>query len=142
MSWSRSVSIVSAYRLDDQATSISPPAGAKDFSCRLCVQTSSEARPASCPMCTVGPFLSVKCGQGEMPTTHPPLALRSKRSMRYTSLPLVICMKVVGQFLLLPCRWNRKSQSNLGDQTLLQTLSYEMTADEFILQKKKAMQQH
>jgi hypothetical protein len=32
------------------------PADAKDFSSSLCVQTSSEARPASCTMGAEGPF--------------------------------------------------------------------------------------
>jgi hypothetical protein len=32
------------------------PAEAKKFSSSLCVQTSSEAHPASYPMSTVGPF--------------------------------------------------------------------------------------
>jgi hypothetical protein len=47
-----SVSIVSDYRLDDQVTGVRPPTEAKDFSCSLCVQTSSEAHPASYPMDT------------------------------------------------------------------------------------------
>jgi hypothetical protein len=36
------------------------PAGAKDFSSNLCVQTDSEAHPASCTMGTGGPFPGVK----------------------------------------------------------------------------------
>jgi hypothetical protein len=49
-----SVSIVSDYGLDDRAIAVRSPAGAKDFSSDLCVQTSSEAHPASCPMGTGG----------------------------------------------------------------------------------------
>jgi hypothetical protein len=49
--WGSSVSIVFDYRLDGQAT-----AEAKDLSFSLCVQTSSEAHPASYPVGTGGPF--------------------------------------------------------------------------------------
>jgi hypothetical protein len=49
-------SIVSDYRLDDRAIGVRSPAGAKDFSSSLCVQTGSGARPASCTMGTGGPF--------------------------------------------------------------------------------------
>jgi hypothetical protein len=45
-----SVSIVSDYGLDDRAIGVRFPAGAKDFSCSLCVQTGSGAHPASCPI--------------------------------------------------------------------------------------------
>jgi hypothetical protein len=47
-----SVSIVSDYGLDDRAIGIRYPAGAKDFSSILCVQTGSGAHPASYPMGT------------------------------------------------------------------------------------------
>jgi hypothetical protein len=51
-----SVSIVSDYWLDVRAIGVRPPAGAKDFSSILCVQTGSGAHPASCTMGTGGPF--------------------------------------------------------------------------------------
>jgi hypothetical protein len=51
-----SVSIVSDYGLDDRAIEVQSPAEAKDFSSNLCVQTGSEAHPASCTMGTGGPF--------------------------------------------------------------------------------------
>jgi hypothetical protein len=44
------VSIVSGYGLDDRAIEVRSPAGANDFSSILCVQTGSEAHPASCTM--------------------------------------------------------------------------------------------
>jgi hypothetical protein len=44
------------YGLDDQAIGVRSPAGAKDFSSVLCVQTGSGAHPASCPMGTGAPF--------------------------------------------------------------------------------------
>jgi hypothetical protein len=52
--WSRvsSGSIVSDYGMDDRAIRVRSPAGAKDFSSILCVQTGSGAHPASCPMGT------------------------------------------------------------------------------------------
>jgi hypothetical protein len=49
-----SVSIVSDYGLDDRAIEIRSQAWAKDFSSSLCVQTGSEAHPASCTMGTRG----------------------------------------------------------------------------------------
>jgi hypothetical protein len=51
-----SVSIVSDHGLDDLAIGVRSPAGAKDLSSNLCVQTGSEAHPASCTMGTWGPF--------------------------------------------------------------------------------------
>jgi hypothetical protein len=47
-------SIVSDYGLDDRAIGVRFPAGTKDFSSILCVQTGSEAHPASCTMGTGG----------------------------------------------------------------------------------------
>jgi hypothetical protein len=49
-------SIVCDYGLDDRAIGVRCPAGAKDFSSILCVQTGSGAHPASSPVGTVGPF--------------------------------------------------------------------------------------
>jgi hypothetical protein len=50
-------SIVSDYGLDDRAIGVQCPTGAKDFSSNLCVQTSSEAHPASYTMGTGVPLL-------------------------------------------------------------------------------------
>jgi hypothetical protein len=69
-------SIVSDYRLDDRAIGVRSPAGAKDFSSTLCVQTGSEAHLASCPMGTGGHFPGGKRGRGVMLTTHPHLMSR------------------------------------------------------------------
>jgi hypothetical protein len=54
-------SIVSDYELDNRVRS---PAGAKDFSCILCVQTGSEAHPASYTMGTGDPFPGGKSAAG------------------------------------------------------------------------------
>jgi hypothetical protein len=51
-----SVSIVSDYGLDNRAIGVRSPAGAKDFSSSLYVQTGSGTHPASCTMGTGGPF--------------------------------------------------------------------------------------
>jgi hypothetical protein len=51
---------VSGYGLDDRAIEVRSPTEAKDFSCSLCVQTSSGAHPASCTMGTGGPFPGAK----------------------------------------------------------------------------------
>jgi hypothetical protein len=49
-------SIVSDNWLDDRAIGVRFPAGAKNFSYGLFVQTGSGAHPASCTMGTGGPF--------------------------------------------------------------------------------------
>jgi hypothetical protein len=57
-------SIVSDYGLDDRAIGVRSPAGVKDFSSSLCVQTGSEVHPASCTMGTGGPFPGGKSAAG------------------------------------------------------------------------------
>jgi hypothetical protein len=57
-------SIVSDYGLDDRAIEVRSPAGAKDSSSNLCVQTGSGAHPASCTMGTGGPFPGGKARPG------------------------------------------------------------------------------
>jgi hypothetical protein len=57
-------SIVSDYRLDDRAIRVRSPAGEKDFSSNLHVQTGSGAHPASCTMGTGGPFPRGKARPG------------------------------------------------------------------------------
>jgi hypothetical protein len=56
--------IVSGYGLDNRAIGVRSPAGAKDFSSSLCVQTGSGVHPASCTMCTEGPFPGGKSAAG------------------------------------------------------------------------------
>jgi hypothetical protein len=98
---SSSVSIVSDYGLDVRTIGFRSPAGAKDFPSSLCVQTSSEAHPASCTMRTGGPFPGAKHGRGVTLTTHPHLVLRSKMSRGYTSSPSAIMMCSGTALLLL-----------------------------------------
>jgi hypothetical protein len=57
-------SIVFDYGLDDQAIGVRSPAGVKDISFVLCVQTGSGVHPASCTMGTGGPFLGGKARPG------------------------------------------------------------------------------
>jgi hypothetical protein len=57
-------SIVSNYGLEDRAIGVRSPAGAKDFSSSLCVQTGSGAHPASCSMGTGGIFPGGKSAAG------------------------------------------------------------------------------
>jgi hypothetical protein len=64
MSRGSSVSIVSDYGLDDRAIGVRSPAGAKDFSYSLFVQTGSGAHPASCTMGTGCPFPGAKARPG------------------------------------------------------------------------------
>jgi hypothetical protein len=65
-------SIVSDYGLDDRAIGVRSPAGAKDFSFSLCVQTGSGAHPASCIMGTGGPFPGGKARPGRDADHSPP----------------------------------------------------------------------
>jgi hypothetical protein len=55
---------VSDYGLDDRAIGVRSPAGAKNFSSNLRVQTGSGVHPASCPMGTGGPFPGGKARPG------------------------------------------------------------------------------
>jgi hypothetical protein len=68
-----SVSIVSGYGLDDRAIEVRSPAGAKNFSCSLCVQTGSGAHPASCTMGAGGPFPGAKA-RPRRDADHSPLS--------------------------------------------------------------------
>jgi hypothetical protein len=70
--WVSSGSIVSDYGLDDRANGVGSPAGAKDFSSSLCVQTGSGAHSASCTMGTGGPFPGGKARPGR-DADHSPL---------------------------------------------------------------------
>jgi hypothetical protein len=54
MSSGSSGSIVSDYGLDDRAIEVRSPTGAEDFSSSPCIQTSSGAHPAFCPVGTGG----------------------------------------------------------------------------------------
>jgi hypothetical protein len=82
-----SVSIVSDYGLDDRAIGVRSLAGAEDFSSILCVQTGSEAHPASCRMGKGGPFPGAKRGRGVTLTNHPHLVPSSRISRSYTFSP-------------------------------------------------------
>jgi hypothetical protein len=55
---------VSDYGLDDWAIGVRSPAGVKNFSSNLSVQTGSEAHPADCTMGTGGPFPGGKARPG------------------------------------------------------------------------------
>jgi hypothetical protein len=80
-----SVSIVSDYGLHDRAIGVRSPVGAKDFSSNLCVQTGSEAHPASCTMDTGGSFPGTKARPGRDADHSPHLVPKSRMSRSYTS---------------------------------------------------------
>jgi hypothetical protein len=63
---------VSGFGLDDRAIEVRSPAEAKDFSSSLCVQTASEAHPASYTMGTGGPFPGAKARPGRDADYSPP----------------------------------------------------------------------
>jgi hypothetical protein len=67
-----SASIVSDYGLDDRPTGVRSPGEANDFSCSLCVQTSSETHPASCPMSIGCHFPGDKARPGRDADHSPP----------------------------------------------------------------------
>jgi hypothetical protein len=71
-------SIVSDYGLDDRAIGVRFPAGAKDCSSSLCVQTGSGAHPASCPMGTGGLFPGGKAWPGRDADHSPPSSAEVK----------------------------------------------------------------
>jgi hypothetical protein len=94
-SWSSSVSIVSDYRLDDRVRS---PAEAKDFSSSLCVQTSSQAHPASCPVSTRSPLPRAKAQLGREADHSTPSSAKVKNEYKiYFLSPQAPPWHVAGQ---------------------------------------------
>jgi hypothetical protein len=94
------VSIMSDFGLDDRAIGVWSPAGTKNFSSSLCVQTGSEAHPASCTMGTGGPFVGAKHGRRVTLTTHLHLVPRLKMRRSYTPLPASATMACSGTALI------------------------------------------
>jgi hypothetical protein len=123
-------SIVSDYGLDDRAIGVRSPAGAKDFSSNLCIQTGSEVHPASCTMGTGGPFPGAKRGRGVTLITHPLLVPRSRMSRSYTSCPPheppTACSGTALQSLdfLVSLNVSVKSLKNLLTNTVSITISW------------------
>jgi hypothetical protein len=78
-----SVCMVSGCRLDGRAIAIWSQAAANDLSCRLCVQTSSGAHPASYPVDTEGSLPGVKAGGVWRSPLH--LVPKSRISRSYNS---------------------------------------------------------
>jgi hypothetical protein len=104
--------------MDHRGIEVRSPAEAKDSSCSLCVQTGSEAHPASCTMGTGGPSPGLKRGRGVTLTTHPHLVPRSRMSRSYISSPPRPFMACSGTALALFCKrtwcsyaqWDRTSE--------------------------------
>jgi hypothetical protein len=92
-----SVSVVSGYGLDDRAIEVRSPAGAKDFSCSLCVQTGSGAHPASCTMGTGGPFPGAKARLGRDADHSPLSSAQVENEELYLLSPKAPSWRVVGQ---------------------------------------------
>jgi hypothetical protein len=82
---------VSDYGLDDRAIGVRSPAGAKDFSNSLCVQTGSGAHPASCTMGTGGPFPGGKARPRRDSDHSPPTSaeLVNEQELYLLSLPSI-----------------------------------------------------
>jgi hypothetical protein len=93
-------SIVSDYGLDDRAIGVRSPAEANDFSSNLCLQTGSEAHPASCTMGTGGTLPGGKARPGRDADHLPHLVPRSRMSRSYTPLPPSASMACSGTALL------------------------------------------
>jgi hypothetical protein len=83
---------VSDYALDDWAIGVRSPAGAKDISSSLCVQTGSGAHPASCTMSTGGSFSGGKARPRRDADHSPHLVPRSRMSRSYISSPPPKCL--------------------------------------------------
>jgi hypothetical protein len=64
---------MSDYGMDDRVIEVRSPTEVQDFSSSPCVQTGSEAHPASYPMGTEVLSTGVKRGRGVTLTTHPHL---------------------------------------------------------------------
>jgi hypothetical protein len=96
-----SIRVVSGYGLDDRAIGVRSPAGAKDFSSSLCVQTGSGAHPASCTMGTGCPFPWGKARPGRDADHSPHLVPRSLMSRSYTSFRPSFSMACSGTALVL-----------------------------------------
>jgi hypothetical protein len=86
--------------MDDQDIEVRSPAETKDFSCSLCVQTGSEAHPASCTMGTGGPFPRGKARLGRDADHSPHLVPRSRMSRSYISSPPSASVACSGTALL------------------------------------------
>jgi hypothetical protein len=86
-SWMSRSYTSSDYELDNRAIGVRSPAGAKDFSSNLCVQTGSEAHPASCTMGTGVLFPGGKARPERDADHSPHLVPRSWMSRNYTSSP-------------------------------------------------------
>jgi hypothetical protein len=98
MSRVSSVSIVSDYGLDDRAIGVRSPAGAKDFSYSLFVQTGSGAHPVSCTMDTGGPFPGAKARPGRETDHSPPSSAEVEYELElYLLSPQASSWRVVGQ---------------------------------------------
>jgi hypothetical protein len=104
-------SIVSGYGLDDRAIEVRFAAEAKDFSSSLCVQTGSEAHPASCTMGTECPFPRGKARTGRDADHSPHLVLRSRMSRSYTSSPPCTFIACSGTALSSTSAYTRSSIS-------------------------------
>jgi hypothetical protein len=76
---------MSGYGLDDWAIEVRSPAEAKDFSSSLCVETSSEAHPASCSVGAGGPFPGANARPGRDADYSPYLVPRSVNMNYYLS---------------------------------------------------------
>jgi hypothetical protein len=94
--------MVSDYRLDDLTIEVRSPAGAKDFSSNLCIQTGSGAHPASCTMGTRGPFPGGKARPGRDGDHSPPSSAEVVNEYElYIPSPLGLYRCVVGLLYLL-----------------------------------------
>jgi hypothetical protein len=89
---------VSDYGLDDRAIGVLSPAGVKDFSSILCVQTGSGAHPDSCTMSTGGPFPGAKARPGRDADHSPPSSAEVEYEYElYFLSPQAPSWRVVGQ---------------------------------------------
>jgi hypothetical protein len=106
-------SIVSDYGLHDRAIGVRSPAGAKNFSSILCVQTGSGAHPASCTMGTGGHFPGCRARPGRDADKSPHLVPRSWMSRSYISSPpsaSMACNVIASLFTFTLCYYWKHAQ--------------------------------
>jgi hypothetical protein len=98
MSRGSSGSIVSDHGLDDWVIKVRSPTGAEDFSSSPCIQTGSEAHPASYPVGTGGPFPGGKARPGRDADHSPPSSAEVKNEYElYLLSPHAPPWRVAGQ---------------------------------------------
>jgi hypothetical protein len=98
--WNETRNVVFTSALFLLTTGVRSPTQAEDFSSSLCVQTGSEAHPASCPMDTRSPFPGSKARPGRNSDRSPPSNAEIDNEELYLLSPQTPPWRVAGQLYL------------------------------------------